>query len=261
MKYRLVVLTHGDKATLSDTLDSFAEHVEPAESEATIVFDSADPFEHDRIRLRSLAPLLRSTRGPLGFCGATKVAWEAGCEPGTDYVFHLEHDFVFTRNVDLAELAVVLDRSPRLAQMALMRGPVSDEERAAGGLFESRPGQYEAGGDLGLQGSVAGDGDPCPRCGRALCLLPPTSRPACEHPSRGGCGWRPPRWLQHRSYFTTNVNLMRRDFMVANPWPAYDERCEGRFGIDLVQAGYTFGVWGSGEPWTEHTGRRSGFGY
>ena len=64
--------------------------------------------------------------------------------------------------------------------------------------------------------------------------------------------------------FTTNPSLMRRQFMAENPWPAeYDQRCEGLFGIDLRERGYSFGAWGSGEPWVRHLGRRdrSGWGY
>lgn len=68
-------------------------------------------------------------------------------------------------------------------------------------------------------------------------------------------------WLSHRSYLTTNPSLMRTDFLRENPWPGYDSECEGRFGIDLVAAGYQFGAWGSGEPWVRHIGERTGHGY
>ena len=238
MRYLLVVLTHGDKATLSDTLDSFAEHVQPAESEAAIVFDSAEQFEHDRTRLRSLAPLLRSTRGPLGFCGATRLAWGIAAESSRfDYVFWLEHDFVFIRPVDLREPKFVLDQNPQLAQMQFMRDATNPDEAAAGGLFESRRGQY-------WPHSAFFDrfkGDP----GKL-----DTPHEMYEQ-----------AWLEHRSYLTTNPSLMRREFMATHPWPAYPDQCEGRFGIDLAQAGFTFGVWGSGEPWVKHVGVRSGFGY
>jgi hypothetical protein len=68
--------------------------------------------------------------------------------------------------------------------------------------------------------------------------------------------------LRHRSFFSTNPSLLRRDFMVENPWPADGEPfCEGRFGLELVQKGYSFGIWGDGDIWVDHIGRREGFGY
>jgi len=68
-------------------------------------------------------------------------------------------------------------------------------------------------------------------------------------------------WLLHRSYFTTTPSLMRRRFMRNNPWPSYPSNCEGRFGLDLLARAYSFGLWGQGEVWVEHVGRRSGYGY
>ncbi len=69
-------------------------------------------------------------------------------------------------------------------------------------------------------------------------------------------------WMESRTNFSTGCSLIPRRFMTAEPWPAeYEENCEGRYSIDLLERGYTFGVWGRGEPWVDHVGRRSGFGY
>lgn len=68
-------------------------------------------------------------------------------------------------------------------------------------------------------------------------------------------------YLEHTSFFTTNPSLMRRRFMALYPWPEYERECEGLFGIDLLQKGFHFAFWGEGEPWVEHTGARTGFGY
>jgi hypothetical protein len=74
--------------------------------------------------------------------------------------------------------------------------------------------------------------------------------------------WERHAWgFVHRDYFTTNVSMMRREFMERNPWPRYPSECEGRFGLDLVERGYRFGVWGDGSPWTRHIGIRTGMGY
>jgi hypothetical protein len=232
VRYRLAVLTHGDAPHLDRAIESFAEHASPAPADLVCVVDGpgrtppVEPFG----QWRGLVLPQQS-----GFCFASRELWRLASEPNVeataDYVFWLENDFVLTRPVDLSELAYVLDdRWPRLAQMQLMRGAVNAEERAAGGLYESRPGQYEP------RTTVAADStDP-------------------------GDWWNAP-WLEHRSYMTTNPCLMPADFMLANPWPGYDRECEGRFGIDLVKEGYTFGVWGDGSPWCEHIGQRDGFGY
>lgn len=68
-------------------------------------------------------------------------------------------------------------------------------------------------------------------------------------------------WLESRTNFSTGCSLIPRRVMLAHPWPSYPENCEGRYSIDLMAEGLAFGVWGGGEPWVEHVGIRSGFGY
>lgn len=228
MNYRLIVLTHGDDPACAEvTLDSFGEMVTPAPSELVIVRDGPG---HSYVP--GWAPNqwigVQASEEPVGFCAATRYAWtRAAAAPDADYVFWLEHDFEFIRPVNLAELAAVLSSEPTVAQMALMRDAVNQTEKAAGGLYESRPGQYTS---------------------RAYYASGPD--PGRGHP-----------WLEHRAYLTTNPSLMRRSFMQHNPWPDHPAECEGRFGIDLVERGYSFGVWGHGEPWVRHIGERTGFGY
>ncbi len=73
---------------------------------------------------------------------------------------------------------------------------------------------------------------------------------------------QPEGWLRSRTNFSTGCSLLTRRFMREQPWPVeYDRNCEGRYSIDLLGLGYEFGVWGLGESWVEHVGRREGFGY
>lgn len=258
MNYLLVVLTHGHEAHahLTRSLASFREFVSPAPARVYLHADgdaSAEAAQAAVAReLRGVPITLEQPFNQRGFCHACSAGWKAATEGALGgvgngnhtHVFWLEHDFTFARPVDLRELAAVLDGEPDIAQMALMRNAASDEERAAGGLYELRADQYEqryscrwCGDRDGNRASWCEAG-----CGRDYNAMFP--------------------WLRHRSYFTTNANLMRRQFMVENPWPNDGlPQCEGRFGIALVKSGYSFGVWGSGEPWTEHFGIRSGFGY
>lgn len=170
VRYRLVVLTHGRAPALERTLDSFFEMVTPSPAECVLVVDGPGATLPPHIYAPQdpsvvVGPLLpsRARRSELseawrvvgrtrqgGFCKATKTAWEQAARPGADYTFHLENDFEFLRPVDLRDLATVLDLNADLAQMALMRDAVSQPEKAAGGLFESRPGQWAEGETEGV---------------------------------------------------------------------------------------------------------------
>jgi hypothetical protein len=160
-----------------------------------------------------------------GFCSATKALWELACEDGPDHCVWLENDLVVTEPVDLHPLAAILDADPTLAQMSLMRDAVNDLEKMAGGVYELRQDEYE---DMAVWVDDV--------------YLP---------------------WKRHSIYYTTNISLLRRQFMRENPWPTFSppDQCEGKFGIELVKRGYRFGVWGDGHPMTKHIGIRTGHGY
>lgn len=229
MDYRLIVLTHGDCEPLDQTLHSFAENVIPHPTSAFLVYDGPHAFAASRLIGRKYPPELpfdgaiRSVGKQSGFCEATGHAWRLAVteEPRPEYVFWLEHDFIFNRRVDLEALRWLLDYDARIAQVSLMRGAGNRVEEAAGGLVESRPDDF------------------------TLCTIGTTGED----------------YLEHRAYFTTNPSLMCRRFMAENPWMSYVDQCEGKFGLDLVQRGYQFAVWGNGEPWVTHIGERTGFGY
>ena len=235
LNYRLVVLTHGDSATLPGCLVAFDRHVTPAPSQTVLVIDGDEPAPAalDFIHTRGGDSWWSPTGRPLGFCGATAYTWAVGAEPGVDYVFWLEHDFEVCRPVDLRDLRQVLDyhggdgvEFVNLAQMALMRDAYSREERDAGGLFELRRADFVP--------------------------MPPQDHLLIEYPTV---------WLK-TPWFTTNPSLMRRDFMAQNLFP--DDggtHCEGRFGVRLAQEGWSFGTWGDGTVYCHHVGVRTGHGY
>lgn len=78
----------------------------------------------------------------LGFAGAIQQGWDQITETDASWVFHLELDFLFHKQVPLDRMIAVLDRHPELAQVCLKRQPVNDQEQAAGGIVEVRPGEY-----------------------------------------------------------------------------------------------------------------------
>jgi glycosyltransferase involved in cell wall biosynthesis len=142
VKYRLAVLTHGDAATLEESLASFTELVRPLPDETVLVIDGPTEeglalLDDDRFRhVRSVEP-----QG--GFCAATRELWEESAGTGVDFVFWLEADFLFERTVNLELLAATLRANPELVQMSLMRGPANSTEHAAGSLVAAYPDSFQ----------------------------------------------------------------------------------------------------------------------
>lgn len=76
----------------------------------------------------------------LGFAGAVQQGWQ---QVETDHVFHFEADFTFNRAVPVSAMVDVLNAHPHLVQMALLRQPWNGAERAAGGIWQQHPDEYE----------------------------------------------------------------------------------------------------------------------
>lgn len=122
MKYALAMLTHGDHEDwFSQSITSFLQAVPQPPAEIVVHNDVAEE----------------------GFAVATRRLWDKAANVDADYVFWLEHDFVFTQHVTLAPIARVLDVYPHLAQMALYRNPVTVEEHNAGGYLSQRAELFE----------------------------------------------------------------------------------------------------------------------
>ncbi len=225
LDYCLVVLTHGPDRTLTRTLESFLDNVDPLPTDWRVASDGPvgrkaaldwEALQGDGHRWQGVSASWKSE----GYCKATARAWDTASYTDSPWVFYLEHDFEFLRPFDLEDFAQVMIEHPMIPQAALMRDAVNEYELLADGLFESRPGQY-------LQ-HHNGNGSP---------------------------------WLEQRSYLTTNPSLLNTKFMQEHPWPEHESECEGKFGLELIEAGFTFGVMGEGEPWCRHIGQRDGFGY
>lgn len=78
----------------------------------------------------------------LGFTGAVREGWRQVLETGADYVFHGELDFTYRCPVPLDRMIGVLQRHPHLTQMTLLRQPVNEEEKKAGGIIHAHPEDY-----------------------------------------------------------------------------------------------------------------------
>jgi hypothetical protein len=79
----------------------------------------------------------------LGFTGAVREGWRRALETDCTHVLHAELDFIYLKRVELDAMVDALNARPYLVQMALLRGPVNDAEREAGGVIEQYPADYE----------------------------------------------------------------------------------------------------------------------
>ncbi len=141
MTITLLVMDDGRKEYLEQAMASMYHLKGPIARR--VIHDDAGNRGHTKW-LRDTYPNweIHSTPARSGFAGAYRNAWHL-LDGTCDYVFSTEQDFVFTRDVPLEAMAAVLaDRHPHLAQLALRRQPWNDAERAAGGIVEQSPDDY-----------------------------------------------------------------------------------------------------------------------
>lgn len=224
MNYRLAVLTHGAGPYLTRALASFRTHVQPLPADAVLYADGMDAINHARAAIVGYDEWPWSMGGmpePEGFCEGTRALWREAAKMSPESLL-LEPRFVFWLEHDFT-----FDRGVNLNRLAEVLDAHPDLAQMSLMRQAVSQEEIEAGG---LYESRADEFD-----------------------DRGD-------WLEHRSYFTTNPSLIPTPLMLERMPPPGPE-CEGRFGIELVEDGLSFGVWGDGSPWVRHFGIRTGFDY
>ena len=157
--YLLMVMTDGRRDYIERTIPSAMENLSYPPTKFYIFNDTGlDTFEgkayHAWLQERFSGVNVISRLRRMGFGGAIQFAWRILADnPTTEqqlpkWVFHLEDDFVFNRPVPVEDMIAVLDRHPHIAQMALRRQPWNDAERAAGGVIEQHPRDFEQWSDF-----------------------------------------------------------------------------------------------------------------
>lgn len=132
-KVSLVVITDGRQSCIEQTIDRFNQVIEYTFFEKLIINDSADPRYHDFLTNRFPEFKIISHETRRGLAGAVQSAW-ASVSPESDYVFHLEDDFLFNKSVNISDMIFLLRKNPHLVQMALVRAPVNPPEEEVGGF-------------------------------------------------------------------------------------------------------------------------------
>jgi hypothetical protein len=142
MTVALIVMTDG-REHITDAIRSAEANLSGPITERIIHDDSGD--DRHRAWLARTFPdyrvVYRTQRQ--GFSGAYANAWRLLAGLPQRWVFSTEDDFTFNRPVNLGAMLEVLSSRPYLAQMALRRQAWSQAEKAAGGVVEQHPGDYE----------------------------------------------------------------------------------------------------------------------
>lgn len=139
----LCVFTDG-REHIYETIPSALAMLQGPITRRIIYDDSGDPLNRDRLaEAFPTFTIAHSPEGREGFGGAIRFMWRYLAAWDTNkYVFHLEDDFLFNREVDLNMICRLLESHPSLVQVALRRQPWNDAERAAGGIVEMNPEAY-----------------------------------------------------------------------------------------------------------------------
>lgn len=231
MPVPLIVLTNGRPECISKTIPSARQHLSGVAG-MVIVDDSGDPtygqWLEDEFIGGPWDGKVLHLPDPHGYWRAMQYVWGLARHWAATYdttsVLLLEDDFTFNENVDVEELAGVLDAHPYLTQIALLRQPWFANEHEHGGLIGALQAQ-------GQQFTEVTD----------------------------GTLW----WIEHRACFTGNPSLIpRRTF--ERDWPEgnWSESRFGK--LLFRDEGARGAYWGrlTDPPRVEHIGhRRAGTGY
>lgn len=210
---RLVVGGYRGRTHIDTCMTSIAKHVTGIDD--IILIDDSNNPEHAEHWSRYSTVI--EGRGK-GYANTMHLA----CTVMTgEYALFFEEDFVFTEDVNLADLTAILDAEPDLAQIALLRDPYYD---------------YEADGVLaGLE-----------VCRQRLAQV--GKHRVIE--DRGD-------HISQTLVFTTNPSVWRRDAWL-DGWPQCPNS-EREKSTQLRQQGWTFG-WMKNQTLL-HTGQHEGIGY
>lgn len=144
-----VVATTGDREHLGVTLASFEKRVAARTHQRAhglsrvtrrlMCVDTADPDVVDGLAVEFPGWDVVRTGTGAGYAAAMQGARAEALRSGQPFVWWMEDDFRFDADVDLGELAEMLDTHSRVVQVSLMRQAWYEHERAAGGVVAANP--------------------------------------------------------------------------------------------------------------------------
>ena len=150
MSICLLVITDGRIELLDQTIKSAEAKLSGPISHKVIINDSghSDAFDYlmSMYGPNTYGYRIFSTGTRSGFGGAIRKAWQylkgQIWFDEVDYIFHLEDDFLFHRYTNLQWMSEHLRDYPQIQQIALLRQPWNEQEKAAGGVWQQNPEDY-----------------------------------------------------------------------------------------------------------------------
>jgi hypothetical protein len=144
MSIILLVMTDGREDCINRSIPSALAMLDGPITNRVIHDDSGDPYYQEFLRTSFPTFDLITGHDRLGFGGAIRNAWNILPKLyDFSWCFHLEDDFIFNVEIPLVKMIQVLESHPYLKQMALRRQPWNEEEKAAGGIIERFPWDFE----------------------------------------------------------------------------------------------------------------------
>jgi hypothetical protein len=139
MRLALVVIDDGRPEYLQPTMESLERHLPFSEIGIKIlVNDSGDPAYADQLRI-DYPQFTRQVHHTerRGLMGAFLSGWTTALEYQWDFLWHNEDDLVLLEAVDLQAMGWLLRKYPYLAQVMMLRQPITPKEQGAGGVILS----------------------------------------------------------------------------------------------------------------------------
>lgn len=137
----LMVITDGRREYLQQTLEGAKDNL-VGEITHWLMIDDSNNLEYAEWLHREYPEFFisHSSGGKRGFAGAIQHGWSR-IPPDTEYVVHLEDDFLFNRPWFLMESVSILSARTDIAQMCLRRQPWGSEP-LDGGFIAQWPSTY-----------------------------------------------------------------------------------------------------------------------
>lgn len=134
----LLIMANGRKEYLEKELLSLSK-LHGTFSHVVVHDDSSDPDFY--VWLQSLGyDVVQSNK--TGFTSAMITAWNKVRKDKNEWVFHLEEDFTFLKDVYVDDMITVMENNKHLAQIVLQRQGIGGREIRKGGIMLSHPERY-----------------------------------------------------------------------------------------------------------------------
>lgn len=126
-KVTLLIVTDGRGDYLARTWESAQANLKYDWHEIVVVDDSASNGHSVAVSMLTRADHVLRHKTKRGGAAAIRTAWEYLRTTDTDYIFHLEDDFIFPEPIAVADLVRALETNPTTLNVVLRRQPWGGE--------------------------------------------------------------------------------------------------------------------------------------